>query len=342
MNHRIVVPVILAVTMMSTTAHAQADSPGDVNNQWLATACNPTPVDTTSWPRHRIGDVTIAFPPEYRVDRRTPYGRNYAGFVEASTSTLLLRSTRSSIRLTMHGSAAYTFDGLNRARPKQAWCDGSYGGYPNEVVAWIDGYRFNFLTRWEATWGGDDAGKVLVASFGSDDPKEAFRLRAALNTMLPAKDDPGNRNGGNPNGWFWNPCLPDSVDTWGWTRYDLHGVRIRLPREAKQVKVPNIDELHFRAGQGSMRLQLARDASRLFAEYNVPERVHRRCDDDIGGLMAEAISFRLGTHYGFAARWADADRGEWLTAIIEARTLAEVAFLRRMLFTIVFPEERRR
>ena len=144
------------------------------------------------------------------------------------------------------------------------------------------------------------------------------------------------------NAWFQRPCLPDSVDTWGWTRYDLHGIRIRVPREARQVKVPNIDELHFRAGQASMRLQLARDASRLYAGYDRPDLVYRSCAGDIGGLLAEAFSFRVGTYYGFAARWADADRGEWLTAIIQGRTPADVAFLRRTLYTIVFPDERRR
>ena len=142
--------------------------------------------------------------------------------------------------------------------------------------------------------------------------------------------------------WFQDPCLQDSSDTFEWTRYDLHGIRIRLPREAQRVKVPNIDELHFRAGQGAMRLQLRRDASILFTEYNKPDLVHRSCVGDIGGLIAEVISFRRGTWYGFAARWPDADRGEWLTGVIQARTPAEVAFFRRTLFTIVFPDERRR
>ena len=144
--------------------------------------------------------------------------------------------------------------------------------------------------------------------------------------------------------WFADPCRPDSADDFTWTRYDLHGIRIRVPREIRQVKQPSIDELHFRIGRSSMVLRLHRDASRLFAQVYSPERARRHCWGDVGGLLAEAISFGAGgaNDYGFAARWPDADRGEWLTAIVHGRRLEEVTLLRRTLFTIVFPDERRR
>ena len=146
----------------------------------------------------------------------------------------------------------------------------------------------------------------------------------------------------NADAWFQDPCEPDSVDDFFWTRYDLHGVRIRVPAPARQVKVPNVDELHFRAGQAVMRLRVHRNASSLFAQYYTPDKTIRYCTGDIGGLFAEAISFRIGAWYGFAARWPDADRGEWLSAVIQGRTLDEVTWLRRTLFTLVFPDERRR
>lgn len=145
--------------------------------------------------------------------------------------------------------------------------------------------------------------------------------------------------------WFQQPCLGDSADTWGWTRYDLHGVRLWVPREAKQVPVPGGDELYFRApGGATLHLRLHPTARALFREYNTPGRVHRSCTDDIGGLPAEAVSFRLGGNgpYGFAVNWSDADRGEYLTAVITGRLAGDVAFLRRVLFEIQFPGERRR
>jgi len=144
------------------------------------------------------------------------------------------------------------------------------------------------------------------------------------------------------NEWFNAPCLPDASDDFGWTRYALHGIHIRVPRGTREVKVPDQDELLFRVGSASLLLRLNVTASRLYAQYNMPDRVHRFCTDDIGGWIADAISFRRGAGYGFAARWADADRGEWLTAVVEANTLAEVTWLRRALFTIEFPGERTR
>jgi hypothetical protein len=141
--------------------------------------------------------------------------------------------------------------------------------------------------------------------------------------------------------WFDEPCLADSVDDFEWTRYDLHGVRIRVPREARPVPVPGGDELKFRKGQATLRLRLHRDAHGLFREFRRPEYVHRSCLGDIGGIMAEAISIRRRGE-GFAATWADAENGEYLTAVVEGSRLADVTFLRRSLFTLQFPGERRR
>ena len=147
----------------------------------------------------------------------------------------------------------------------------------------------------------------------------------------------------DPTAWFQAPCQPDSSDDFGWTRHDLHGIRIRVPPGVRRVSVPNVDELHFRAGRATMRLRLHRDASELFTHYYRPDLTYKYCTDDIGGLLAEAVSFRQGIgFYGFAARWPDAERGEWLTVVIQGRTLDEVSWLRRALFTIVFPDERHR
>jgi hypothetical protein len=114
-----------------------------------------------------------------------------------------------------------------------------------------------------------------------------------------------------------------------------------VPREARNVPVPLRDELKFQIGNGVLRLRLHPDARELYRQYYRPDLVYKFCQGDIGGLMAEAISFRSSVRYGFAANWSDADRGEYLTAVIEGRSLEDVTFLRRSLFTIQFPGERR-
>lgn len=146
----------------------------------------------------------------------------------------------------------------------------------------------------------------------------------------------------DPESWFQQPCLRDSVDSFEWTRYDLHGIRIRIPREARHVKHPSVDELHFALGQARMTLRLHRDASQMFARQYRPDFVRRQCTGELAGLLAEAISLGGGTWWGFAARWADADRGEYLAVVLSGSRFEDVTALRRTLFTIVFPGERRR
>lgn len=142
--------------------------------------------------------------------------------------------------------------------------------------------------------------------------------------------------------WFQEPCLGDSSDTWGWTRYDLHGISIRVPRGARNIPVPGGDELKFASGRATLRLRLHRDAREMFRQINLTRSVQRRCMDSVGGILAEVISFGTIMNPGFAANWADADRGEYLTAVVSGWSIEDVAFLRRALFTIHFPGERRR
>src|SRR5262245_26522875 len=94
----------------------------------------------------------------------------------------------------------------------------------------------------------------------------AFPFALAVTTLSATAQSQDTSKVAREEGWFWNPCLNDSADTWGWTRYDLRGVRLRLPRDVKQVKVPNLDELHFRLGQANMTLRLHNDASQMFAQ----------------------------------------------------------------------------
>ncbi len=181
MIHRTLILALLATIASLAEAQSQAAKPLTREQEdalFLANACEPTSVDTTSWPRYRIGDVTIAVPAQYQVSRRIP-------------NTLIFRGSYGSLSVTSHrNTSLYALSGPNRAssrpRPKETWCDdASYGGYRTEVHAFIEQGRYNFSAKWEATWGSGDESEWISASFGTSRPEEANRLRAALNTMQP-------------------------------------------------------------------------------------------------------------------------------------------------------------
>lgn len=179
--------------------------------------------------------------------------------------------------------------------------------------------------------GGIAAALFAVACVPSQGPSDPASLSA----------DPQRANAADA--WFHSPCETDSVDSFEWTRYDLRAIRIRVPREFRHVPYPDLNELRFQKGRTTLRLRLHNDASRLFMEYRTPQRTHRYCQGEMSGLPIEAVSFGgVGLYYGFAARWPDADQGEWLTAVVGSPILAEATTLRRALFTIQFPGERRR
>jgi hypothetical protein len=318
------------------------------NQAWIASTCDAgSPADST-WPRYRLGDITIAVPAEYRVSESVPY-------------TLRFRGSFGTLSLTLHRNARYLFDDMNRARRKQNWCRASYGGFQTEVLAWNDLGHFNLIARWEATWGGQDAGKWLFAQVSASKVEDAAVLRDVLHTIAVAKDalrqvrtplvtrtahltaqaplvasTDVRAQGSSPEGWLQAPCEADSVDSFEWTRYDLRGLRIRVPRDIRRVPHPDVNELHFQKGRARLRLRVHNDANRLFAEYYTPDKTYRYCQGEMSGRAVEAISFRF-RGYGFAARWPDADQGEWLAAVITAPTLAEATDLRRTLFTLTFP-----
>jgi hypothetical protein len=220
-------------------------------------------------------------------------------------------------------------------------------------------------------WSG--RGKWLFAQVSASKVEDAALLRDVLHTIAVAKDtlrqvwtprsdqrsatsyqrSPGTahlaalapvatasidaRAQGSPSeGWFQAPCEADSVDSFEWTRHDLRALRIRVPRDVRRVPHPDLNELHFQKGRARLRLRVHNDANRLFAEYYTPEKTYRYCQGEMSGRAVEAISFRF-RGYGLAARWSDADQGEWLAAVITAPTVAEATALRRTLFTLTFP-----
>ena len=141
---------------------------------WVASTCDAGgPIDTT-WRRHRLGGITIAVPPKYTVSEGTPYALTLRG--------------RGSLTLTLHRNARYLFDDMNRARRFQNWCRASFSGYATEVIAWRELMSFNLIARWEATWGGEDAGKWLFASMRAGRLEDAKQLRDVLHTIRPVTE----------------------------------------------------------------------------------------------------------------------------------------------------------
>jgi hypothetical protein len=174
----------VTVTLM---ACAQAPPPNPYGEQpplspdqaWVASTCDPASLaDTAGWNRHRLGDITIAAPPDFTVSEGTPY-------------SLRLRGGSGSIALTLHRNARYLFDDMNRARRNQNWCRASFGGYQTEVLGWKDIGTFGLVARWEATWGGQDVGKWLFAQMTAFQLKDAQLLRDMLHTIKPVPVSPG-------------------------------------------------------------------------------------------------------------------------------------------------------
>lgn len=70
-------------------------------------------------------------------------------------------------------------------RQKKNVCRTSLSGYPADVIGTYHSGQYALVAFWEATWGGEDAGKWLVATIVSPRVEEAIELRAALHTMRP-------------------------------------------------------------------------------------------------------------------------------------------------------------
>jgi hypothetical protein len=291
----------------------------------VRSACDPASPDTIGWPRYQLGNISIAVPPEYRRGRSDGFTLRFT----RGTSTLALGLSRQ----TQVGLLGYNL-------PGQMVCEADYGGFQTEALSWHGRGEYLAIARWDRLNEPADRNAVQ-AMIRTTRLGDAQRLRLALHTIQ-RTENVADQTESNAGAWFHAPCESDSVDSFEWTRYDLHAVRIRVPREFRREPFPSPDELRFKSGQATLRLRLHNDASQLFAQYYRPDRTYRHCVGGIAGLAVEAISFRPApTWYGFAARWADADRGEWLTAVVQGRSLEEVTALRRTLFTLVFPGEKR-
>ena len=321
----VVGPGIAAILLISGACSSARSEPEtsspNADQAWVQSVCEPIVPDTTGWRRYELGNVSISVPPQYKRAAFTGYSLRFT------------RGDNTSLTLALGYESAFHLLGYNR--PGQVGCDTFYGGYETSALSWSGQGEYQSVARWQRLNEPDQRPSVQ-AVIRTRRLSDAIALRAALHTIRRASDE-ATASSGNPDGWLYSPCATDSVDDFTWTRYDLRAVRIRVPRDIRRVPVPEVNELHFQKGRAKMRLRLHNDASQLFAQYYKPEMAFKYCQGEMRGLPVEAVSLRLGTNYGFAARWPDADRGEWLSVVVTAPTLAEATALRRSLLTLTFP-----
>ena len=289
---------------------------------WVRSVCGGAVPDTTGWRRHQLRNISLSVPPVYRQGRTDGFNMRFS----RGESRLWLRTGRQS-----------DFSLLGYNVPGQVNCAVTFGAHEADVVAYHSRGTYFAAVHWRELNDPDERPSV-IAYIQSTRQEEAQAMLLSLHTI--GRTAALAAAGGNPGAWFYSPCLGDSVDSFDWTRFDLHGIRIRIPRDARQVKEPSLDELQFRYGSATLKMRLHRDASQMFMRYHTPQNTRKFCSGEVAGRAAEMVSLYGGTAFGFAARWPDADRSEWLTAVVTGGRLEDVTFLRRALFTITFPEAR--
>lgn len=315
------VPVLVALAACAPSPDPPEPVSPSADQAWVQSVCDPASPDTTGWPRYQLGNISIAVPPGYRRGRLQGFSLQF----RRGTSTLGIQLGRQS---------AFNLLGYNL--PGQVGCEAHYGGYQTDALSWHGRGQYLAVALWERLNEPDERNSVL-ATIRTTRLRDAQALRMALHTIRRTSDTVAP--GGNPDAWFHAPCDSDSVDSFEWTRYDLMELRIRVPRDIRRVAFPDVNELRFVKGRATLRLRLHNDASALLREIRDAGHTYRQCEGELAGHRVEAMSFREGFgFYGFAARWPDASRGEWLAAVVQAPTLAEATALRRVLFTLTFPK----
>ena len=313
----------LVITACASTQKAEEPTSVTADEQWVRSVCDPAPIDSTGWRRHQLRNISISVPSAYQPGRSDGFN---------------IRFIRGSAALWLRTGRMNEFSLLGFNQPGQVNCQTDFGAHPGDAVAYRYRGTYFVAVHWPDLNHPDERPSV-IASISATRLQDAQALLLSLHTIqkttMVAAQVP------NADAWFYSPCLTDSVDSFEWTRYDLHGIRIRVARDIRRVPHPNIDELHFKRGRAELRLRLHNDASRMFAEVNKPDRRFRYSHCELAGRLVETMSLRQGAWYGYAALWPDADRGEWLAAVVTAPTLAEATAMRRSLFTISFPEQRR-
>ena len=169
--------VVFSLTACSRNpGTVRADVPS-AEEAWVGSVCTPVSPDFSSWTRRQVGGVTIGIPPGY-----TP-------LQDALTNIGIQGPARRAnmfFAIYQAPEARQTYDSYYfRARQKRNACRANLSGYPADVIGFYDRGQYGLIARWAAGWGGEDAGKVLIATITSPRVEEAIELRAVLHTMRP-------------------------------------------------------------------------------------------------------------------------------------------------------------
>jgi hypothetical protein len=128
-----------------------------------------------------VGGVTVAAPPGYTVLQGPPTNIAFQGPARRSNMSFAVYQPP-------EARQQYDYFFFRDFRRRNT-CRARLSGYPAEVVSYFDRGTYGLIARWNASeWGGEDAGKVLIATINSPRVEEATELRASLHTMRPVAD----------------------------------------------------------------------------------------------------------------------------------------------------------
>ena len=174
---------LLAVCTIGGCSRSQGISAADVasaEEAWVASACTPAAPDFSLWRRRQVSGVTIAIPPGYTPEQGPKTNIGIRGPARRSGMSFAIYMPHETRR--MYDS--YFF----QTKKEHHACSTSLSGYPADVIAWYDRGQYGLFARWDANeWGGEDAGKFLVATIVSPRVEEARELRTILHTMRPVR-----------------------------------------------------------------------------------------------------------------------------------------------------------
>src|SRR6185503_16479578 len=172
--------VVCALTGCSRNQASHGTDVPSAEEAWVASACTPAHPDFSTWTRRRVGGVTVAAPPGYEALQGPPTNILFQGPA---------RRTSGVFQVILPNEARTAFDSYRfRQRQKTNVCRASLSGYSADVIGMYDRGQYVVVALWEATWGGEDAGKWLMATIRSPRVEEATELRAILHTMRPVSD----------------------------------------------------------------------------------------------------------------------------------------------------------
>jgi hypothetical protein len=146
--------------------------------------------------------------------------------------------------------------------------------------------------------------------------------------------------------WLKDPCASDSsIDDFGWTRYSLRDIDMRVPREYKQFSRKwDPDVLSFRRGSSTLTLSLTQQFWATI-EYNIRRQPRfRMCYGEIAGYVANVATYTSGLDYVYVVywdhRWEINGVGKWVEGVVRANNAEDANRLRQALLTVRLPVER--